>query len=121
MILYRMCQIHHLRFFFRNYYYENGSMHNVFLHFSQTCWIVVMIGVGFSAILRNKEEEDRNYLVLIISTIGIVMFVTLFEARARYLLTFVPLLIIVSVSGYEKFWNKWINKRGEECECKVDQ
>lgn len=109
------------KIFFRNYYYENGSMHNVFLHFSQTCWIVVMIGVGFSAILRNKEEEDRNYLVLIISTIGIVMFVTLFEARARYLLTFVPLLIIVSVSGYEKFWNKWINKRGEECECKVDQ
>ena len=45
-------------------------------------------------------------VVLMVSIIGLTLFEILFEARARYLYTYVPLFILIALKGMDE----WINR-----------
>lgn len=70
-----------------------------------------------SVCLRKQKVVAAERKVLSLSLIGIALFVTLFEARARYLYTFVPIFIVTSVIGY---WNLFEKIRQIRCRDKVE-
>lgn len=61
----------------------------------QTLWILIIIGLVFS---YNKKQDD-NFAILKLSIIGIVIFLLLFEGRARYIVNHLPIFIIIGVCG----------------------
>ncbi len=98
--------------FMRSFYVENASNGWWFDNISQLIWMITLVGVAGNVIIltRLKEGFDKYNLVVYTAMIGIGMFVMLFEARARYLYTFIPLFAMMSVKGYCE-WYQWSKRR----------
>lgn len=92
--------------FFREFYYDNGRFHKAFESIVQFVWMLVLVGVACNCVRIKdvKKGYTKNELVLAVSLIGITLFVMLFEARARYLYTFVPIFILASAGGYSSLF-----------------
>ena len=91
--------------FLRNIYYDTGKYNNIFSSVVYGIWILTLICCGFSLKGVNKEKD-----MLMLSFFGLFLFVTLFEARARYLFSNVPLIIILAIYGLDNIYNK-VNKK----------
>ena len=62
-----------------------------------------------------KKQVKKQCILVGVLVIG--MFVMLFEARARYLYTFIPFFVMMSVKGYCE-WYQWNKKRRNDLENK---
>lgn len=90
----------------RNIYYDTGLYYDYYLSFTQGIWLGVLILIFIS--LFQKTSNIKTILNLVF--IGSFMFLTLFEARSRYLFTNVPLFIILAIFGIDfLFYKKEIN------------
>jgi hypothetical protein len=93
--------------FLKNLIYEDGKYYAVFVNFMQMIWIVTlfgMLGIFFEG--KRGGEVNKELLVMVISVIGLILFVTLFEARARYLYTYTPVFIILAMTGFRNMEKK---------------
>jgi len=78
--------------FLKNVYYKSGSYYGVFSTIRQMYWLVILtISIGCFVL-----KKDKLGSLLVISLLGIMVFTYMFEARARYLILYVPFWIIVS-------------------------
>lgn len=90
------------------YYYENGALQPVFQLVMQSIWMVVVVGMallGLIQVVDRKQEWKMADFVLAVAMLGITAFVMLFEARARYIYTFVPLFIVSAAYGYKRVFS----------------
>lgn len=87
--------------FLRNIYYHSGDTFEVFTIFMQSIWIFVLLMMTGVFIKPRFSEDKRN--VLITTLIGIVFFVQLFEARARYVFAYLPFFVICATLGLSEF------------------
>lgn len=88
--------------FFRNLYYNReymGKNYQAWSNFQQMLWVAVL-ALGVIGIAKKKNATKRKEIsVILLSLVGITLFVTLFEARARYIYTYVPFYIIIANVG----------------------
>lgn len=83
--------------FLRSLFWNEGTHYRMLLTIRQCAWItLLLLVVCIGAVKKNTEE-----IVLLLSMLGITLFELLFEARARYLFIYVPMLIILGVIGYQ--------------------
>ena len=87
--------------FIRSFYYRDGENYGTFINLSQILWLTVLSLSSLSALysLKNKSKRGEEATVLILSIIGLTLFETLFEPRARYLFTYAPIFIICACIG----------------------
>ena len=87
-----------------SYYYSYGERHHEFLLFSQALWLAVLCGAFLFSFKRRFQtgREQKQAAVIRLSLAGLVIYVMLFEARARYLYTFLPLFIMAAVLGFRE-------------------
>ena len=99
---------------------DDVKYQTVTVNIMQTLWILIIIGLVFS---YNKKQDD-NFAILKLSIIGIVIFLLLFEGRARYIVNHLPIFIIIGVCGIKnslKFFDhkeKLLLKEGDKNEVK---
>ena len=87
------------------YFQLNTQQYNfVTANIMQISWCIVLFGLIFSVNLK-KDEQKKQMEILKFSIIGIIMFILMFEGRARYLINYVPIFIIVSAYGIKNFFN----------------
>ena len=79
-------------------YYNTGSNYIYFASVEQAVWIFVLF---FSVGIIFAEKNKENF-VIVLSLVGIVIFTFLFEARARYLILYVPFFVIAAMLGINK-------------------
>lgn len=92
---------HHLM----SYYYPFGEDHHLFLTVSQVLWLMVLFGaflLGFNRKYPSLREQ-KIIAAIRLSLIGLVVYVMLFEARARYLYTFLPIFLVAALVGFQWF------------------
>lgn len=91
----------------RSYYYDEGSYYPLFQVISQGMWILTL-GLILCLALPRKERADRTTAAVLLGLLGIICFVMLFEARARYLYLYSPVFILAAALGLERFlaWTK---------------
>ena len=87
--------------FLRNIYYVDGSYYKWFQLVVQGFWLAVLAGCFAAGCFRVKNDTyNKDYvIVLMLSIVGLTVFELLFEARARYLFTYVPVYIITACLG----------------------
>lgn len=97
------------------YEIEDGNYYHITKTVQQVVWISCLISMVIKAIrIKRCDEEDDIYSVLYLSLLGLFLFEMLFEARARYLYTYVPLFIMVGSMGIydlSQFMNQLIPKK----------
>ncbi|WP_314991842.1 hypothetical protein [uncultured Gemella sp.] len=92
----------------RNFYYENGKFHFIFKYVTQGIWLFVLFCLSLNGFLKMKYLNN-NVRVLYLALIGLFIFESIFEARARYLYTYVPIFIVTAILGLKALIDK-INK-----------
>lgn len=107
----------------RAFYWQDGSNYIWFTTISQGLGLFVLLGViieagmllwtAVSTIRRPKYRTEENLsdrlclsTVMIVTFIGMFLFVMLFEARARYLYNTIPVFSVMAVFGYYELYRK---------------
>ena len=91
--------------FIKNLYYAGndefaGKYFTIHKNFKQIIWLIILFSLPLSLSLNKTDKYDKSInQLLYTSTIGIVLFVTLFESSARYILTFTPIFLVLSFTG----------------------
>lgn len=85
--------------FLRSIYYNDGSRYPCFATLEQFIWIGVLIAAFFSVFFGGDNRHHKEIAVLMVSVIGLTLFEVLFEARARYLYTYLPIFCILAAVG----------------------
>lgn len=67
----------------------------------QLVWIFAILGIPGICLLKAGEREELG--ILIISFLGVFFYQMLFEARARYLFVFLPILLVVVICGIQQY------------------
>lgn len=97
-------------------FYNDGSHYWLFSLGEQCVWILTVILVMaesmFAAFARTRKG-DYDYLIIILSIIGITIFELLFEARARYMYIYAPMFLLAAVYGFRDI-DEIIRKKGEK-------
>ena len=95
---------------FRSIYRFDHPRHLWFATLLELVWFVVMLGVLVTpAILfdkrrfkteRDETEEFCLHMAMVFLFLGVFAYQLLFEARARYLFAFLPVIICLGMSGF---------------------
>ena len=91
----------HISPFMRSFYYQNGKNEKLFFSSFQCVWLTVVTLAAFAAmyVFKRADQKGDEMSVMLLSLIGLTLFVTLFEARARYLFTYAPIFIVCAAIG----------------------
>lgn len=96
----------------KSYFLPDGSLYHLFLTFSQMLWLTVLAGTFLFSFQgrRGTIQQSKQTMVIRLTLIGLVMYVMLFEARARYLYTSLPIFILACVLGFYSLYQRLFKK-----------
>lgn len=86
----------------KNIYYNTGAHFLIFSSLEQLLWITLIIFILwkiFRGVVIWRNAEDAMFYVLLLTIIGLTVFELIFEARARYLYSYVPIYIFAALYG----------------------
>ena len=73
----------------------------------QMIWLLLLFGMAAAGMGQARRlASDKTLLVLLVAVIGLILFQTIFEARARYLYTFASLFILLAMTGFRNMEKK---------------
>lgn len=100
--------------FLKDIYYPIGEKFSVYIQVCQTIWIMIVTSTLF--IVFNKKSKSNNSIIL--TLVFLVVFVTLFEARARYLICYIPIFIVTSIIGLNIVYKYFLKNSNEQLNLK---
>ena len=68
-------------------------------------WLLILLLCFCAGLGRVNDDNQKIYSVIFLAIIGLTAFELLFEARARYLYTYVPVYCILAGIGAKKIIN----------------
>lgn len=78
--------------FLKSLYYSSGSRYKYLSTIEQCAWIMILFS-SVGIIIKKRKQS----LVIVLTLIGIILFNLSFEARARYMILYVPFFIMSSM------------------------
>lgn len=100
-----ICSFARSLYYTRSLYYK-GNYYAVWANFEQMIWLTVLL-ISIFSIFADKSSDKE---VIMLAIIGLTLFELIFEARARYLYTYVPLYIVLAIYGVSFISRKVINR-----------
>lgn len=104
--------------FLRDIFWPDYRYSGRFNTFSQLAWFIVLAGVTGN-ILYIRSDKKYTVGTILISLLGIMLYLMLFEARARYLLCFVPVWIAASAMGVTAVFDAVVDRLGRRKAAKL--
>ena len=80
------------------------------IYFNQAVVYSFLLMLIIGSILKLKESEYKEIDYIRLSIIGILIFLSFWEARSRYLVNFIPIFILVIVEFNKIIYEKYIMK-----------
>lgn len=88
---------------------DETKYYNIYFNNAVACAFLIMLIGGSILKLKTKKLKDIDYLRL--SLIGILIFLSLWEGRSRYLVNFIPIFIVIIVEFLNNVYEKYFNRR----------
>lgn len=90
-----------------SYEFIAGRYQNLYKYIPQTMHISMLIFIVINGIdiLKNKKYSSKD-MILLIAMFGITIFLLIWENRSRYILTLVPIMMILQINGIEVLADK---------------
>ena len=90
---------------------ESPFYSKYYANFMQGIWLMISLLCAATIIRKSKNKENAAiYNILRLSILGLIAFLLLFEAHARYLFVLSPYIILMSGHGFDVFTNYVENK-----------
>ena len=93
---------YYLRSLLSRFYYRHGGGFEGFVNYMQALWMGILF-LATMASLKGKHHGAENALML--SIVGLFLFETVFEARARYLFIYAPVFVLLAGLGAHRIWS----------------
>ena len=77
----------------RDLFYNGGQKYTILSSVEQGIWLAVLLLSGMCFLVK----KDKVMTIIVVSLVGIVVFNYLFEARARYVMIYVPVFICAAI------------------------
>lgn len=83
----------------------NGKYYRIVFYYCQIFHFTMLLGIIVSIGYSIKQGKKENSIISIskLSILGLLIFLLLWETRSRYMLNFIPVYILVFVSGIAYF------------------
>lgn len=94
-----------------SYVFPDGKNFSYVLYYSQAFWIVIYFFMLLSVHLGIRHNSVDFILLLKLAIFGLFLFLLLWEARSRYLVHCLPLIILTAVDGMLRFNQKYCSKK----------
>lgn len=91
----------------QQFYFLGGKYNKVFTTFEQTLWLMLLLAIGCSVLVVNKNKRDE-YFIIRMSVFGMMLFLILFEARSRYLINYLPFFIMLALLSLDGIQETYI-------------
>ena len=85
----------------RSFYYKDGAHYGLFLNFMQALWLAVLFFNLFAA----GGEPRKELTACLVTLFGLVLYLLLFEVRARYVYIFAPVFLVIASCGFSNIEN----------------
>ncbi len=92
--------------FLREIYYEDGKYYDYFIQIQNYLWLILLFFMPFLV----KKKNSKYEYVLMLSIIGLIMFLTIFEPRTRYMYCYSGIFTIASILGIYNLKDKVMKK-----------
>ena len=106
---------YHLRSLLSRFYYQHGAGFEGFVNYMQALWMGILLLAAVASLKRKHGVADN---ILMLSVVGLFLFETVFEARARYLFIYAPVFVLLAGLGAYRIWSsvgkKFHNASGNE-------
>lgn len=93
---------------------SNGTYYQYIYYYCQIYHFTMLIFITISTFYTVKSKNENSILTIAkLSIFGLLIFLLIWETRSRYMLNFIPVYILVGVSGinfFEKDFKKLIKK-----------
>jgi len=86
----------------KSIYYRDGSGYDYFHLFSQFVWLFVLLTMLVSCFKKADAQNEYKLAIVRLALIGLILFMAIFEVRARYLYTYAPFFCMLSALGASK-------------------
>ncbi len=80
----------------REFYWYEGRYYRYFLTYSQLMWLFTLLLIPGTAFLSFRSQSNYSISAVLLTLIGITLFVMLFEGRARYFLNLTPVYVLAA-------------------------
>ena len=90
---------------------ENTKFYGIYFNQAVVFSFIMMLISGAYIKLKEKKYKEIDYVRL--SIIGILIFLTFWEARSRYLVNFIPIFILIIIEFNKTMYDKYIMKRSK--------
>ena len=84
---------------------NEGACYYLYRTVSQVFWLQMLTGILFVGFGRKDHRTQKACMSVVLC--GLMAFVMIFEARARYLFLYTPVFLIFSLCGYEAVWQRF--------------
>ncbi len=98
--------------FLRNVFYINGKYYACYKYFVQGIWLALCLFIGLNVfeVRKGGKEVKAEHAMIFLIILGIILFNLLFEARSRYLISFLPFYVMAAARGAEMA-GIWISQK----------
>lgn len=85
---------------FTDLFFRNERYHQAYLHMAQAIWIVIFTLMTSLVWTDRMKVANRYTTIMQCGIFGLLLYLLLFEARARYLINYLPLFVLLAGHGY---------------------
>ena len=83
------------------FYWYNENNYAIFVNIAQALWLFTLLGILGNWLGKPNKKET----LIMLSLLGLSLFLLLFEQRSRYLYLYLPLFIVLSINGWRKLFS----------------
>lgn len=91
-------------------FYPEGKYFVLYCEAAQVIWMQILLGIALLFLDFKNQTFHKAFLAVVLC--GLLAFLMLFEARARYLILYSPAFLILSLQGYEGLFTRIALWRG---------
>ncbi len=96
---------------FQKFFTDTGDWHWVCLVYTGIYHIIMIAGLFVYGIITVLKKGSSNITFLMLSLIGITVFLSIWECNSRYLLIYLPVILLVSFNSWNEFINILLNAK----------
>ncbi len=89
----------------RQIFYTTGEHYWLYTLYAQGLWLIVQLALPCAALWNRKKGQDAKAVVML-SLLGTIAFVMLFESRARYLYNMIPIYVVAASLGISAVYGR---------------
>ncbi|MDE6924118.1 MAG: hypothetical protein K2P59_02500 [Acetatifactor sp.] len=93
---------------YREVFYPEGKYFTFYCELAQIIWLQILLGIVLLFLDLKNQTFQKAFLVIVLC--GLLTFLMLFEARARYLILYSPAFLILSLHGYEGLFSRILRR-----------